>query len=110
MNWLLSLPGIDELETAEDFFRFFNIPYEMAQLQSKHLHIMHLFHQRIVPLALMAETASEAARFAMAKRELQQCYTQFAHQMVKTHSSLGIYERQRPSFIPFSALQKVHSV
>lgn len=110
MNWLLSLSGIEELETAEDFFRFFNIPYDMAQLQSKHLHIMHLFHQRVLPLASMAETASDAARFAMAKRVLQQCYAQFAHQPVKTHSSLGIYERQRPSFIPLSTLQKVRPV
>lgn len=109
MNWLLTLSGIDELETAEDFFDFFHVPYDASQLRSKHLHVMHAFHQRVDQLASMAKTASEPARFAMAKRELQQSYHLFAHQTVNAHSTLGIYERQRPSFIPLTAMQEVHT-
>ena len=41
MDWFTSLPDIDELETAEEFLEYFDVPFEAAQVRVSRLHIMH---------------------------------------------------------------------
>lgn len=107
MDWFAAIPGIEDLETAEDFFDFFRVSYESSVVRSKHLHLMHYFHQQIEQLTDTAATASMAARFSLARHVLQQSYQAFLDETVQQQSTLRVFVKQRPSFVPLTDLQGV---
>ena len=107
MDWFTSLPDIDELETAEEFLEYFDVPFEADQVRVSRLHIMHQFHTRLQRMSFSVELP-EADRMALARQLLEESYHQFEDQDVRRHSSLQVYQRQEPIFIPFSQLMEVH--
>ncbi len=106
MDWFTSLPDIDELETAEEFLEYFDVPFEADQVRVSRLHIMHQFHTRLQRMNFSV-TLPEADRMTLARQLLEESYQQFHHQEVRKHSSLQVYQRQEPCFIPLEQLMEV---
>lgn len=106
MDWFTSLPGVDELESAEDFLDFFNVSYDPEQVRINRLHIMHQFNQKL-RRSDAQQCHCESDRHLLARTLLEESYRNFHHQEAKTHSTLQVYQRLAPSFVPFSALTEV---
>lgn len=106
MDWFTSLPGIDELETAEEFLEFFGIAYDANQVRVNRLHIMHRFNLQLSK-ADLSHCYSEADRHLLAGKLLKDCYDKFDSHSLKENSTLSVYRRLDPSFVPFSALMEV---
>ena len=104
MEWFTSLPDIDELETAEDFLDYFSVPFDPAQVRVCRLHIMHRFHQA---LSVACAPDDGPGRQALAARLLAEAYQAFAGIPVREQSSLRVYQRLEPQFVPLSALCEV---
>ena len=75
MEWLESLDGIDELESAEAFLDYFGVAYDPAQVRISRLHIMHRFHQA---LSVACAPDDGPGRQALAARLLAEAYQAFA--------------------------------
>lgn len=103
MDWFTSLDGVDELETAEAFLSHFGVSFDPVQVRSKRLHIMHHFNQALRH-ANAERCLSAQDRFLLAKTLLEDSYQTFDHQAVKEHSTLGVYNRLHPSFVPMTEL------
>lgn len=104
MEWLESLDGIDELESAEAFLDYFGVAYDPAQVRISRLHIMHRFHQA---LSVACAPNDVPGRQALAARLLAEAYQAFAGIPVREQSSLRVYQRLEPQFVPLSALCEV---
>ena len=98
MEWFTSLPEVDELETAEEFLHHFAVAFDPEQVRVSRLHIMHQFHTRLQRMSLSV---------SLAQQLLSESYQQFHQQEARIHSSLQVYQRLEPCFIPLSALQEV---
>lgn len=119
MDWFTTLPGIDELDTAEAFFAYFDLPWDPAVIRSKRLHIMHEFNRRLgavidVPPSEPAvdrtgPIARHTVRWALARHLLDQSYRHFLQGDVAVKSGLSVYQRNQPSFVPWSQLTEVIS-
>jgi|APTNR8051073442_1049403.scaffolds.fasta_scaffold14474_2 nitrogenase-stabilizing/protective protein len=73
-----TLPAaLRDLETAEDFFQFFDLPYDPQLMARTRLHILQRLHD------YMAETdfpdGDEAQQLAIAKSLLARAYDDFVH-------------------------------
>lgn len=118
MEWFNALPGVDELENAEDFFAYFELACDPAVIRARRLHIMHDFHQRLagvisLPLTDIApgeagELRRHKAYWQLARRLLSQSYQRFVAGEVASQSGLSVYRRHQPSFTPLSDLTEVH--
>ena len=106
MEWFTTLPEVDELETAEEFLHHFAVAFDPEQVRVSRLHIMHQFHTRLQRMTLSV-ALPEADRFALAQQLLTESYQQFHQQEARVNSSLQVYQRLEPCFIPISALQEV---
>ena len=105
MEWFMSLEGVSELESAEDFLHHFCVPHDPAQVRHLRLPLMHGFHQRLAELS--AVPPDEAGRFALAQGVLTAVYQGLAQGCVAEQSSLRVYRRLDPLFIPLSSLSEV---
>lgn len=105
MEWFMSLEGVSELESAEDFLHHFCVPHDPAQVRHLRLHLMHGFHQRLADLS--AIPTDEAGRFALAQSVLTAVYQGLSQGGVAEQSSLRVYRRLDPLFIPLSQLSEV---
>lgn len=105
MEWFMSLEGVSELESAEDFLHHFCVPHDPAQVRHLRLHLMHGFHQRLAELSSVPPDA--AGRFALAQGVLTAVYQGLAQGCVAEQSSLRVYRRLDPLFIPLSSLSEV---
>lgn len=106
MDWFTALEGVDELETAEDFLDFFEIEYDPEQVRINRLHIMHRFNQKLTQ-ASTERCVSANDRYLLAQSLLGECYATFHKQEARLHSSMNVYKRLEPSFVPLSQLQGV---
>ncbi|WP_315709201.1 nitrogenase-stabilizing/protective protein NifW [Brenneria uluponensis] len=78
MEWFNRLPGVAELESAESFFAFFDLPYDASWLSKCHLPVLREFHRRLaaaVPLRNNLED-STTADWQLARRLLAESYQQ----------------------------------
>ncbi len=115
MEWFSALPGIDELNTAEAFFDYFELEWDPAVVRAKRLHIMHEFHRRLAQV--IDAPSSEGfvggpgqhnpAHWAMARHLLSESYRHFLQGDLAVTSGLSIYQRHQPCFIPWSQLTEV---
>ncbi|WP_413732711.1 nitrogenase-stabilizing/protective protein NifW [Sodalis sp. RH20] len=118
MEWFSTLPGVDELESAEAFFAYFELPCDPAVIRAKRLHIMHDFHQRLagvisLPLADLppgdaGELRRNKAYWSLARSLLNDSYRHFLQGAVAAQSGLSVYQRHKRCFIPWSGLMEVH--
>ncbi|WP_413740907.1 nitrogenase-stabilizing/protective protein NifW [Sodalis sp. RH15] len=119
MEWFNAIPGIDEIDTAEGFFDFFDLPYDPSVIVAKRMHIMGDFHQRLaaiitVPLRDIPEgEAGAAARnkayWSLARHLLGLSYDHFLQGTLAAQSGLAVYQRNNDKryFIPLNALSEV---
>ena len=112
MEWFSALPGIDELNTAEAFFEYFELDWDPAVVRAKRLHIMHEFHRRLalvidVPSSAASVDGQDPAHWAMARHLLSESYRHFLQGDLAVTSGMSIYQRHQPCFIPWSQLTEV---
>ncbi|MFS2225143.1 nitrogenase-stabilizing/protective protein NifW [Pantoea sp. B65] len=76
MAWFHQLAGTATLESAEDFFEFFQLPYEPQQLRSVAIIVLREFRQQLqqaVPLR-QSLTAVADSDWHLARRLLAESY------------------------------------
>lgn len=77
MEWFYQLPGVDELDSAESFFRFFSVPYDPQALNARSLPVLSDFHHRLrgaVPLRNLLDDDDARADWRLARRLLAESY------------------------------------
>ncbi|MEA9393247.1 nitrogenase-stabilizing/protective protein NifW [Acerihabitans sp. TG2] len=115
MEWFSALPGIDELNTAEAFFEYFELEWDPTVVRAKRLHIMHEFHRRLVQVIDVPSSADnvdgqdprDSACWSMAQHLLSESYRHFLQGNLAATSGLSIYQRHQPCFVPWSQLTEV---
>lgn len=65
------LDDLNELESAEEFFEYFNLPYEEERMNVIRLHLLKLYRQK---LSAIDENLDEAAYYEAAKSALAQAW------------------------------------
>jgi len=108
MEWFSRIEGVDALDSAQEFFDFFELEVDPVMLRSRHLHIMVQFNQRLtaaVPVHFVDEEESDIASWRLARRLLAESYQQTIAGPLTTQSGLAVYQRNNASFIDWDALQ-----
>lgn len=105
MEWFESLEGVTELESTEGFLDYFGLAYDPVRIRACRLHIMHHFHQAL--LQATEVPPSSADRYVLAARLLAESVAAFASVPVRDHSTLRVYRRLDPLFIPLDSLTGV---
>ena len=105
MEWFEALEGITELESTEGFLDYFGLAYDPVRIRASRLHIMHHFHQAL--LQATDVPLSSTGRYALAARLLAESVAAFASVPVRDHSTLRVYRRLDPLFIPLESLTEV---
>lgn len=116
MEWFTTLPGIDELDTAEAFFNYFELPFDSAVIVAKRMHIMHEFHRRlaaaisIVPADAAGGAAGELARlkarWSLARRLLAESYALLQGSLAE-QSAMAVSQPPQRFFTPWDGLTEV---
>lgn len=107
MEWFTRIEGVEELDSAQAFFDFFELEVDPVMLRSRHLHIMVQFNQRLtaaVPVHFVDEDASDRANWQLARRLLAESYAQTIAGPLATQSGLAVYQRNNASFIDWEEL------
>nr|WP_241391416.1 nitrogenase-stabilizing/protective protein NifW [Serratia proteamaculans]ULG18640.1 nitrogen fixation protein NifW [Serratia proteamaculans] len=110
MDWFTRIEGVEELESAQSFFDFFELDVDPAMLRSRHLHIMAQFNQRLtaaVPVQVIDENEPGRAEWQLARRLLAESYQHTVSGPLKTQSGLAVYQRNNGSFIDWNDLLEV---
>ena len=99
---------LSELEGAEDFLNYFEIPFEPTVVHAYRLHILQKFHDDLDKVDSPPE--DEAERKALYADLLAQAYQTFVDSDPKTEKVLQIYksldQEPEPAFVPMSDLIK----
>ncbi|MCG8707818.1 nitrogen fixation protein NifW [Brenneria sp. 4F2] len=111
MDWFNQLPGVSQLESAEDFLRFFSIPFDEQSVRVKHLHILHAFSRRLRLYRPDEEpdiTPSQRRqlRLARGRAMLMDSYTYVINGELRERSELQVYQRTARCFIPWLLLDE----
>ncbi|MEQ9859909.1 nitrogenase-stabilizing/protective protein NifW [Pectobacterium cacticida] len=110
MDWFTRIDGVDELESAQSFFDFFQLEADPVLLRSRHLHIMAQFNRRLtaaVPLRIVGDAGTEHADWQLARRLLAESYQHIVDGPLTTQSGLAVYQRHNGSFIDWGDLLEV---
>ncbi|QTF08434.1 nitrogen fixation protein NifW [Brenneria izadpanahii] len=115
MDWFNELPGISQLESAEDFLRFFAIPFDAQSVRVKHLHILHAFSRRLRRYQPDDEpdiTPQQRRQFRLeqVRSMLMESYQYVVSGDLRERSELQIYQRTARCFIPWLLLDEGESV
>lgn len=99
---------LSELEGAEDFLNYFNIPFDQAVVHVNRLHILQRYHDYIE--AENNPPINEAERKALYGELLEKSYQDFVVSDARTEKVLQIYKAQdqaaKPAFVPLGQLVK----
>ncbi|MCR4379358.1 MAG: nitrogenase-stabilizing/protective protein NifW [Rhodospirillales bacterium] len=99
---------LSELEGAEDFLTYFEVPFDQAVVHVNRLHILQRYHDYIE--AEDHPPADEAARKALYAELLSKAYQDFVASDARTEKVLQIYKAQaqaaKPAFVPLGQLVK----
>jgi len=99
---------LSELESAEDFLNYFDVPFEPTVVHAYRLHILQRYHNYIAKVEYPPE--DEAARKALYGELLAKAYRDFVESDPKTEKVLQIYksldQTPEPAFVPMSDLLK----
>jgi nitrogenase-stabilizing/protective protein len=109
LDWFSQLEGVDELASAQEFMEFFQLEYDVTQLLSKHLHVMHEFHHRLtlaIPL-ITSDSDPQQQYWQLAQRILHESYLQVISGPLASRSGLAVYQRSNRTFTPWDALWEV---
>lgn len=112
MEWFTRIDGVDELDSAQSFFDFFALEVDPQLVRSRHLHILHDFHQRLnsaIPLHFSQQDDPTRADWQLARRLLAASYQHCIAGPLVEQSGLAVYQRHQPSFIPWDDLLALRS-
>ncbi len=93
---------LNELESAEDFLNYFEIPFEQRVVHVNRLHILQRFHNYLKAATLPDDVDACRAIYVAA---LSQAYQDFVNSNAKTEKVLRVY--QKASGTSFFSLDKL---
>lgn len=99
MQWFKSISGIDECQSAEQFFDRLGVDYQIEKLRSRRLHVMRAFNK-----ALVQVTPEAGDEEPLAAELLAQAYREQVEGDLSEVSPLQVYQRLRPSAVSLSDL------
>lgn len=91
-----------ELESAEDFLNYFEIPFEQKVVHVNRLHILQRFHNYLKAAEMPEDVDARRAVYIAA---LSQAYQDFVKSDAKTEKVLRVY--QKASGTSFFALDQL---
>jgi nitrogenase-stabilizing/protective protein len=99
---------LSELEGAEDFLNYFELPFDQTVVHANRLHILQRYHDYIVEVASPPE--DEAERKELYGQLLAKAYQDFVHSNPKDEKVLQIYKSLgkavEPGFVSLDSLLK----
>lgn len=84
---------MDELVSAEDFLRYFDIPFDERVVNVNRLHILQRYHDYLAKTVLPEDLE---ARIDSYRALLIKAYSDFVHSDAKTEKALKIYKNLEP--------------
>jgi len=97
-----------ELEGAEDFLNYFEIPFEQTVVHANRLHILQRYHDYLEEVS--EPPVDETARKAVYAELLTKAYQDFVGSDAKTQKVLQVYKSldhaPEPAFVPMDQLFK----
>lgn len=96
---------LEELESAEDFLRFFAVPFEQSVVYVNRLHIMQRYHDYLAS-AEDLEGCSEEALFAIYQQLLSRAYADFVESDAQAEKVFKVFRMHEPQqgFVPLDQL------
>lgn len=85
---------LDELETAEDFMRYFGIGFDPARVQVNRLHILQRFHDYLSESDELPEAAG--GRFRYYADCLERAYQDFVTSDARTEKVFRVFRMHEP--------------
>lgn len=99
---------LSELEGAEDFLNYFDIPFEANVVHAYRLHILQKFHDDLAEVDSPPEDETE--RKTLYADLLSKAYQAFVDSDPKTEKVLQVYksldQEAEPAFVPLDSLLK----
>jgi nitrogenase-stabilizing/protective protein len=98
---------LEELESAEDFLDYFQLPYDPSVVQVNRLHILQRFHDYLADsAALMPE--DEESRRAVYRKLLQRAYRDFVESDALHEKVFKVFRMREAQtvFVPIAGLFK----
>jgi nitrogenase-stabilizing/protective protein len=95
---------MDELESAEDFLQYFDIPYVPSVVQVNRLHILQRFHNYIVEAGMLP--SDDTLRRATYALLLTRAYQDFVHSDALTEKVFKVFHMHEPqtAFVPLASI------
>ncbi len=81
---------LSELESAEDFLNYFEIPFEQNVVHVNRLHILQRFHNYLKAAVMPDDVVARRAVYIVA---LSQAYHDFVNSDAKTEKVLRVYQK-----------------
>jgi nitrogenase-stabilizing/protective protein len=99
--------SLEELESAEDFLKYFGISFDPHVVQVNRLHILQRFHDYLEQTE-NALSGDEEARQETYKRLLQKAYQDFSVSDALTEKVFKVFHTQcmREFFVPLDKILK----
>lgn len=99
---------LEDLESAEDFLQYFELPYEPSVVHVNRLHILQRFHDYLLQ-ASENMPAEEIAKRAVYKKLLERAYQDFVESDAQTEKvfkvfNMGIGEPET-AFVPLTDIK-----
>lgn len=96
---------MQELQSAEDFLEFFEVPFDPHVVRVNRLHILQRFHDNLKTADGIMTLPAEEKYKAYAQR-LTTAYEDFVHSTPRDEKALRVYQTMpdQPAFVPLSAL------
>lgn len=85
---------MDDLVSAEDFLRYFDIPFDETVVNVNRLHILQRYHDYLSKTVLPEDLE---ARVDSYRSMLLKAYSDFVHSDAKTEKVLKVYKNLEPS-------------
>ncbi len=97
---------LDELESAEDFLQYFQLPYEPSVVHVNRLHILQRFHDYLQKAA-DGMPDDEAPKRAIYSKLLQRAYQDFVESNAQTEKVFKVFAMGEPqtAFVSLSDIK-----
>jgi nitrogenase-stabilizing/protective protein len=92
------------LSSAEDFFAYFDLPYDPRILAACRLHILKRFHDNIAAVAELNERDDDAQR-TVYREQLERAYADFVSGPALGKDAFPRLARMKGAFIALSAVR-----
>jgi nitrogenase-stabilizing/protective protein len=97
-----SLTGFDQLTDAEQYFEFFDMPYDPTLVNVNRLHILKKFSNTIKSLAASQPDLSEDERWEQYRQALQDSYAVFETSNSIEQKLFKVFNDPQPGIVKLS--------